>query len=248
MVGLVETHLGLALRKVFNSQRSVGRWPRSRSKGGATGTGVGRSVGCGACSFPGIGFESGLDFERVARLEGIGPGRVFADAEDVLVNLGHEADLGEGMGGLGDELRVGGLGGGEGADFGTELGFGLEFAEFAHGLVHGVFRLSGVAVDAVETVVEVGVDEGVGGGAGDVFQDVEFGFAAAFEVPGAFDDAFVDDVFEGSGGFEFGAEAGFEFGEGVLLAGEDDEVFGREVMFGRVLGGGGFAGFGFWAG
>ena len=70
---------------------------------------------------------------------------------------------------------------------------------------------------------------------------MEFGVAAAFEGPGAFDDAFVDNFFDRALGGEFVVEAGFEFGEGVLLAREDDEAFGTQVVFGRVLGGGGFA-------
>ena len=39
---------------------------------------------------------------------------------------------------------------------------------------------------------------------------------------------------------EFGTESGLEFGEGVLLAGEDDEVLGGQIVLGSVGGGGGF--------
>ena len=153
------------------------------------------------------------------------------------------------MGRLGDERWVAGLVLCEGADFGAVLGFRLKFAEFAHGFVQGVFIFTCVAMDAVEAfVVAEYASQGVNAEVADLGEDLDLGVAATFEVPGAFDYAFVEDIFESALGVEFFAEAGFKFGEVFFLAGEDDEVLGRQVVFDGVLGGCGFSGFSSWSG
>ena len=167
----------------------------------------------------------------------------------MLHDLSEEADLRHGVRGLGDEFGVGGLFDSDGADFMTELCFGPDLAEFAHGLVHGVFGFPGVTADAVEgdrtdTVGHrIDVERTAAG-------PVErgFGLTTAFEVLGAIEDPLEDDFLEWSVGDELRAEADFELGEIVLLAGEDDEVFGRQRVTGCVPGGCGFAGIGARAG
>ena len=68
-----------------------------------------------------------------------------------------------------------------------------------------------------------------------------FGEAAAFEVPGAFEDAFEDQFLKVGEGNEVLAEDGFYFGEGFFEAEGDDESASGEVVADGVLGGFGFA-------
>ena len=137
---------------------------------------------------------------------------------------------------------------GEFVDFVAELEFGLEAAEFAHHLEHGVVVLAGVLLDAEVARVFVPIEERVEAVVFRLGEELGFGAAAAFDVPGAFEDAFEEEILEVAEGLKVFEERGFDAGEVVFHAEGDDESAGCEVVADGVLGGFGFAFLGSWAG
>ena len=108
--------------------------------------------------------------------------------------------------------------------------------------------MAGVFLNSGEFGFVLAVEEGVLLGIAGGVEELGFGEAAAFEVPGGFEDPLEEDFLEGAAGVEFQAEVGFQGFKGGFEAEGDDESTGGELVAYGVIGGFGFSFNGFGTG